>query len=51
MTVALNLGAGPVTLSGIEGAIALSTDRSRDGEQVDGDLVLAPAEGAIVSLG
>ena len=49
--VALNLGAEPVALAGVDGAIALSTNRSRDGEHVDGDLVLAPSEGAIVSRG
>ena len=49
--VALNLGAVPVALSGIDGTIALSTSRSRDGEHVDGNLALAPSEGAIVSGG
>ncbi len=47
--VALNLGAEPVAVSGVDGTIALSTNRSRDAEHVDGDLALAPSEGAIVS--
>ncbi|MET0560553.1 MAG: alpha-amylase family glycosyl hydrolase [Gaiellaceae bacterium] len=51
VTVALNLGAEPVALPGVDGAITLSTNRSRDGERVDGILVLAPSEGAIVSGG
>ena len=51
VTVALNLGAEPVALPGVDGAITLSTNRSRDGEHVDGNLVLAPSEGAIVSGG
>ena len=51
VTVALNLGVEPVALAGVDGTIALSTNRSRDGEHIDGDLVLAPCEGAIVSRG
>ena len=49
MIVALNLGGESVALAGVDGAIALSTNRSRDGEHVDGNLVLAPSEGAIVA--
>lgn len=36
--VALNLGAAPVTLDGIDGTVAIGTDRSRDGGAFDGRL-------------
>jgi hypothetical protein len=32
----------------VRGAIAVATDRARDGEAVDGALVLAPWHGAVV---
>lgn len=46
--VAVNLGSRPVRVPGIDGSIALSTNRRREGEAVSGQLGLAPAEGAIV---
>lgn len=46
--VALNLGSEPVEIGGIDGSIALSTNRTRDGEPVARNLALAPSEGAIV---
>jgi alpha-glucosidase len=48
--VAVNLGSGPVEISGVEGSIAISTARVRDGESVTGSLALGPAEGAIVRV-
>ena len=50
VVVALDLGDEPVEIEGIDGSIALSTNRTRDGEHVSGGLSLAPYEGAIVSL-
>jgi alpha-glucosidase len=47
--VAVNLGSQPVQIAAIEGSIALSTNRERDGERVDGQLTLAPAEGSVVT--
>jgi alpha-glucosidase len=49
--VAVNLSDRPVTLDGVEGSIALGTDRRRDGEVVDGRLRLAPGEGVVVRRG
>jgi alpha-glucosidase len=46
--VAVNLGSRPVRIPGIDGSVALSTNRDRDGEAVSDQLGLAPAEGAIV---
>ena len=46
--VAVNLGSRPVRVPGIDGSIALSTNRGREGVAVSGQLGLAPAEGAIV---
>jgi alpha-glucosidase len=47
-TVVLNLGEAAATVAGVEGAIAIGTRRSRDGEPVTGPLVLAPGEGVVV---
>ena len=47
--VALNLSPEPVEIEDIAGSVALTTTRSRDGEQVSGSLTLAPSEGAIVT--
>jgi alpha-glucosidase len=44
--IALNLGAAPVTISGVQGTIVIGTDRARDATRFDGRL--APAEGVIV---
>ena len=46
--VALNLGSERAEIGGLDGLIALSTNRARDGEQLAGSLALAPSEGAIV---
>jgi alpha-glucosidase len=47
--VALNLGERPVRLDGVEGAVVLCTDRSRDGEVVSGGLELAPRQAVVAS--
>jgi alpha-glucosidase len=47
--VALNLGAAAATLDGIDGAIAIGTDRARDGEPVTGGLELRPFEAVVVA--
>ena len=48
VVVAVNLGTEMVELSGVEGSIAIATDRARDAERVAGGLRLNPSEGAIV---
>jgi alpha-glucosidase len=48
--VALNLGADAASVPA-DGTIAIGTRRERDGEAVDGELALAPGEGAVVRLG
>jgi hypothetical protein len=47
-TVALNLSDVPVAVTGLRGAVAIGTDRGRDGEAVDGGIELAPWEAAVV---
>ncbi len=47
--VALNLGDAPASVA-TSGAIRLCTDRTRDGEAVDGSLALAPRQAAVVTL-
>jgi len=47
VVAAVNLGARPVEVA-VEGRVALATDRSREGELVEGALALAPAEGAVL---
>ena len=49
ITVAVNLSGAEVGLEGVEGRVAISTDRSRDGDPVDGRLRLGPWSGAIVT--
>ncbi|MDP1846510.1 MAG: alpha-amylase family glycosyl hydrolase [Solirubrobacteraceae bacterium] len=49
--VAVNLSDAPVTVEGLDGAVAIATDRARDGEPVAGALELGPWEGAVVELG
>jgi alpha-glucosidase len=46
--IALNLGSARAEIGGLDGSIALSTNRARDGEKLDGSLVLALFEGAIL---
>jgi alpha-glucosidase len=48
VVVALNLGAQRVAIEGVDGVIAISTNRARDEDRVDGELDLAPSEGAII---
>ncbi len=48
--VALNLGDADAAVP-VSGVVAVGTDRSRDGEAVDGTLALGPREGAVVRLG
>ena len=48
VVVAVNLGPGSARFDGVEGKIALATERRRDGELVRGGLSLGPGEGAIV---
>jgi alpha-glucosidase len=48
-TIALNLSDEPVRVPAITGTIVISTNRSRDGERVDGGLALGPWEGATCS--
>jgi alpha-glucosidase len=50
-TVALNLSDAEVALSDVHGAIAITTDRTRDGEAVHGELRLGPWQGAVVRAG
>ena len=49
VTVALNLGDEAKAVEGVEGTVAISTGRDRDGERVDGRLELAPWEGVVVA--
>ncbi|MBX5475494.1 MAG: alpha-amylase [Thermoleophilia bacterium] len=48
--VALNLAERPARLDGVEGAIVLCTDRSRDGALVRGALDLAPRQAVVASV-
>jgi alpha-glucosidase len=48
VAVGLNLGTQPVAIDGLEGTIAIATERTREGEQVTGRLLLDPAQGAVV---
>jgi alpha-glucosidase len=48
LTVALNLSDRALEMPGPEGAVLIGTDRTRDGERVDGALALAPWEGVVV---
>ena len=45
---AINAGAREAAIAGIEGEVAIATDRERDGERVAGTLRLAPAQAAVV---
>jgi glycosidase len=48
-TIALNLSDEAVHLPAIGGTVVISTIRSRDGERLEGGLLLGPWEGAICS--
>jgi alpha-glucosidase len=47
-TVVLNLSDNPTVISGLDGRIALGTDRARDGQPVSGQLELSPWDAVIV---
>jgi alpha-glucosidase len=49
--VAVNLSDAPVTVEGLDGGVAVATDRARDGEVVAGAIELGPWEGVVVELG
>ena len=48
--VAVNLSDAAVALPGIEGRVAIGTQRGRDGEAVTGAVALGPWEGVVVEL-
>ena len=48
IVVAVNLGSAEATITGVDGRIALGTDRTRGGEDVGGELRLRPAEAAVI---
>jgi len=48
VVVALSLAGEPVEIAGIEGSVAITTTREREGTHVSGRLTLTPAEGVIV---
>jgi alpha-glucosidase len=49
--VAVNLSGGPVAVDGVDGRVAIATDRGRDGEAVSGAVALGPWEAVVVELG
>jgi alpha-glucosidase len=49
--VALNLGTEAVRLDGVDGAVVICTDRSRDGEVLGEGLALRPREAVIAATG
>ncbi len=49
--VLINMGPGAATLDGITGHVRLGTDRSRDGEPVEGTLTVAAWEAVVVERG
>jgi glycosidase len=46
--VAVNFGANEATVDDVHGTVRIGTDRSRDGQTVDGVLSLGPNEGVVV---
>ena len=46
--VALNLSGADVTVDGVDGRVAIATNRVRDGETVGGAIELGPYEGVVV---
>ncbi len=48
--VVLNFGDAPVTLDDVLGTVRICTNRGRDGEHVDGTLVLGPTEGVVLEI-
>jgi uncharacterized protein DUF3459 len=49
VTVAVNLGEQRADVHHVDGVIALSTNRERDGERVAGSLVLGSREGVVLA--
>ncbi|MDQ3893206.1 MAG: alpha-amylase family glycosyl hydrolase [Actinomycetota bacterium] len=49
VAVAVNLSDDEAQVEGVEGRVALATDRARDGERLDGSLRLAAWQGAVVT--
>lgn len=47
--VALNMSDDPILVSGVEGTVAISTGRDREGQLLSGELSLAGWEGAVVA--
>jgi alpha-glucosidase len=45
---AVNFSDAPVQIAGVDGTVAIATERGRDGEDVAGALALGPWEGAVV---
>jgi alpha-glucosidase len=48
--VALNLSDAEVAVEGVDGRVAVATDRARDGEAIEGSVRLAPYEAVVVDL-
>jgi alpha-glucosidase len=48
VAAAVNLSDDDAAVSGLHGSVRIGTDRTRDGERVDGRLELRPWEGAVV---
>jgi alpha-glucosidase len=48
-TVVLNMGDTPATVEGVEGSVAVATDRGRDGERVAGSIDLGPWQAAVIT--
>ena len=48
--VGLNLSGAEASVEGVDGTIAIATDRGREGEAVSGALTLPPWQGAVVKL-
>jgi alpha-glucosidase len=47
---AVNYGSEETRIEGVEGSIAVGTDRTRDGERLRGAVTLRPGEGALVAV-
>jgi alpha-glucosidase len=48
--VALNLSDSEIAVEGVEGRVAVATERARDGEAIDGRVRLGPYEAVVVDL-
>ena len=49
--IALNTGRAEVSVGGVEGEVAIATDRARDGERVGGSLRLPAGQAVVVDTG